>query len=54
MAVNVVGEAETTARIGMNQTPPTFSRRPERSLDLSEGEPLELKAKVDGSPKPRV
>lgn len=54
MAVNVAGEAETTARVSMVQTPPTFGRRPERSQDIMEGETLELKAKIDGSPKPRV
>lgn len=38
----------------MLQTPPTFGKRLERSLDVNEGEPLELKAKIDGSPKPKV
>lgn len=38
----------------MLQTPPSFGKRLERSLDINEGEPLELKAKIDGSPKPTV
>lgn len=38
----------------MLQTPPTFGKRLERSVDVNEGEPLELKAKIDGSPKPTV
>ncbi|XP_025835124.1 obscurin-like, partial [Agrilus planipennis] len=54
MAVNCAGEAETTARISMTQTPPGFGIRMERSLDVSEGEPLEIKAKITGSPKPTV
>lgn len=54
MAVNVVGEAETTARISMLQTPPSFGKRLERSEEVNEGEPLELKAKITGSPKPTV
>lgn len=38
----------------MLQTPPTFGKKLERSEDVIEGEPLELKAKVNGSPKPTV
>ncbi|RZB39359.1 muscle M-line assembly protein unc-89-like [Asbolus verrucosus] len=53
-AVNVVGEVETSARITMLQTPPTFGKKLERSEDINEGEPLELKAKINGSPKPTV
>lgn len=54
MAVNVVGEAETTGRITMIQTPPTLSKKLDRNLDVNEGEPLELRAKIGGSPKPTV
>lgn len=49
-----MGEDETVGKITMLQTPPTFGKRLERSLDINEGEPLELKAKIDGSPKPTV
>ncbi|KAL1518226.1 hypothetical protein ABEB36_001883 [Hypothenemus hampei] len=52
LAVNVVGEAETTGRISMIQTPPTLSKKLDRNLDVNEGEPLELRAKIGGSPKP--
>ncbi|XP_066256138.1 obscurin isoform X9 [Euwallacea similis] len=54
MAINVVGEAETNARISMVQTPPTLSKKLDRNLDVNEGEPLELRAKIGGSPKPKV
>ncbi|XP_056629538.1 obscurin isoform X9 [Diorhabda sublineata] len=54
MAINVVGEAETTSRISLLQTPPSFGKKLDRSMDVNEGEPLELKAKINGSPKPEV
>lgn len=50
----MVGEAETTARISMLQTPPSFGKRLERNEECFEGEPLELRAKINGSPKPTV
>ncbi|XP_028138772.2 obscurin isoform X2 [Diabrotica virgifera virgifera] len=54
MAINVVGEAETTSRVTMLQTPPSFGKKLDRNMDVNEGEPLELKAKVNGSPKPEA
>lgn len=54
MAANCVGDAETTSRVSLLQTPPTFGKRLDRNQDIKEGEPLELKAKVNGSPKPIV
>ncbi|CAH0545690.1 unnamed protein product [Brassicogethes aeneus] len=54
VAINVVGEAETSARVSMQQTPPTFGKRLDRNEECNEGEPLELKAKIHGSPKPTV
>ncbi|KAG5881050.1 hypothetical protein JTB14_033964 [Gonioctena quinquepunctata] len=54
MAINVVGEAETTSRISMLQTPPSFGKKLDRNQDVNEGEPLELKAKINGSPKPII
>ncbi|KAK9877930.1 hypothetical protein WA026_020153 [Henosepilachna vigintioctopunctata] len=54
LAVNCVGEAETTCRIVMLQTPPSFGIRLERTHEINEGMPLELKTKVNGSPKPTV
>lgn len=49
-----MGDAETTSRVSMLQTPPTFGKRLDRNQDVNEGERLELKAKVNGSPKPTV
>lgn len=54
VAKNVVGEAETTGKITMLQTPPTFGKRLEKTEEVNEGEPLLLKAKVNGSPRPTV
>lgn len=53
-ATNVVGDVETSARVSMLQTPPTFGKRLEKSQEVNEGEPLALKAKICGSPKPTV
>ncbi|XP_018567720.1 obscurin isoform X4 [Anoplophora glabripennis] len=54
VATNIVGEAGTTSRISMLQTPPSFGKKLDKNLDVNEGEPLELKAKINGSPKPVV
>ncbi|XP_044758879.1 obscurin isoform X8 [Coccinella septempunctata] len=52
MAVNCVGEVESIAKIAMIQTPPNFHIKLDRTHEISEGQNLELKAKVSGSPKP--
>ncbi|XP_023017381.2 obscurin isoform X4 [Leptinotarsa decemlineata] len=54
VAVNIVGEAETSSKVSMLQTPPSFGKKLDRNVDVNEGEPLELKAKINGSPKPIV
>nr|XP_026492682.1 obscurin isoform X6 [Vanessa tameamea] len=51
-AMSVSGEAECEAMISLAQIPPGFSHKLDRQKDVDEGEPLELKAKVDGSPIP--
>ncbi|XP_041975025.1 obscurin-like isoform X3 [Aricia agestis] len=51
-AVSVSGEAECTAMISLGQSAPGFVHKLDRQRDVDEGEPLELKAKVDGSPMP--
>ncbi|CAH2049873.1 unnamed protein product, partial [Iphiclides podalirius] len=51
-AVNLSGEAECEAVISLAQTSPGFAHKLERQKDVDEGEPLELKAKLDGSPIP--
>ncbi|KAG6445947.1 hypothetical protein O3G_MSEX004176 [Manduca sexta] len=51
-AVNLAGEAECEAPVSLAQAAPGFTHKLERQKDVDEGEPLELKAKVDGSPIP--
>lgn len=46
------GEAECEAMITLAQIPPGFAHKLDRQKEVDEGEPLELKAKVDGSPIP--
>ncbi|KAB0792164.1 hypothetical protein PPYR_14123 [Photinus pyralis] len=54
MAVNCAGEAETTAAITLTQTAPAFGKHFDRNEGVDEGEPMELKAKILGSPRPAV
>ncbi|XP_063617006.1 obscurin isoform X2 [Cydia splendana] len=51
-AVSLAGEAFCEAPISLSQSAPGFAHRLERQKDVDEGEPLELKAKLDGSPIP--
>nr|XP_033338378.1 obscurin isoform X2 [Megalopta genalis] len=53
-ATNVAGSAQTACQLKMELITPSFGQSLPRSLDVDEGEPLELKAKVDGSPMPSV
>lgn len=53
-ASNVAGSAETSCALSMTLTAPSFGKSLPRSAEVDEGEPLELKAKVDGSPIPSV
>ncbi|XP_050680436.1 obscurin isoform X3 [Leptidea sinapis] len=52
LAANVIGEATTEAVISLAQLPPGFAHKLDRQKEVDEGEPLELKAKLDGSPIP--
>ncbi|XP_026738494.1 obscurin isoform X3 [Trichoplusia ni] len=51
-AVSLAGEAVCEAPITLEQKSPGFAHKLERQKDVDEGEPLELKAKLDGSPIP--
>nr|XP_037866817.1 obscurin isoform X8 [Bombyx mori] len=51
-ALNLAGEASCEAQITLAQLAPGFTHRLDRQKDVDEGEPLELKAKIDGSPTP--
>ncbi|XP_012273370.1 obscurin isoform X3 [Orussus abietinus] len=51
-AMNPVGRDTTSGRIDMARSHPSFGRPLPRSAEVDEGEPLELKAKLNGSPIP--
>lgn len=53
-ATNVIGSAQSSCQLKMELITPTFGQTLPRSLEVDEGEPLELKAKIDGSPMPEV
>ncbi|KAK7869432.1 hypothetical protein R5R35_008161 [Gryllus longicercus] len=53
-AVELVGEATTSAKLEMTQLPPTFGRPLDRAAEVDENDTLDLKCKVDGSPIPKV
>ncbi|XP_034830933.2 obscurin isoform X5 [Maniola hyperantus] len=52
VAFSVSGEAECQADIILAQIPPGFGHKLDRQKEVDEGEPLELRTKVDGSPIP--
>ncbi|XP_023945008.2 obscurin isoform X6 [Bicyclus anynana] len=54
VAFSVSGEAECQADISLAQIPPGFAHKLDRQKEVDEGEPLELRAKVDGSPIPNA
>ncbi|XP_018318315.1 muscle M-line assembly protein unc-89 isoform X3 [Mycetomoellerius zeteki] len=53
-ASNVAGSVQTNCDLSMTLTAPSFGKALPRSAEIDEGEPLELKAKIDGSPIPNV
>ncbi|XP_011878155.1 PREDICTED: muscle M-line assembly protein unc-89 isoform X5 [Vollenhovia emeryi] len=53
-ASNVAGSTQTSCDLSMTLTAPSFGKALPRSEEVDEGEPLELKAKVDGSPIPNI
>lgn len=53
-ATNVAGSTQTACDIKMQLITPTFGSDLPRSEEVDEGDCLELKAKVDGSPMPDV
>ncbi|CAH0405571.1 unnamed protein product [Chilo suppressalis] len=53
-AVSLAGEAVCEAEISLARGTPGFAHKLERQKDVDEGEPLELKAKLDGSPLPKA
>lgn len=53
-ASNLVGQAETSANLIMAQIPPSFGRLIDRAIEVDEGDILDIKTKLDGSPVPKV
>lgn len=53
-ATNVAGVTQTSCKLSMMLTAPSFGKALPRSAEVDEGEPLELKAKIDGSPIPNI
>lgn len=53
-AINMAGSARCVCELSLTRFPPKFFRTLPASLDLEQGEPLELLAKCDGSPIPIV
>ncbi|XP_025153244.1 obscurin isoform X6 [Harpegnathos saltator] len=54
-ASNIAGTTQTSCQLSMMLTAPSFGRPTlPRSMEVDEDEPLELKAKVEGSPIPNV
>ncbi|XP_023245574.1 obscurin [Copidosoma floridanum] len=54
VATNLAGTARCETELSLTRFPPKFFRSLPPSLDLEQGEPLELFAKCDGSPIPLV
>ncbi|KAI5693209.1 hypothetical protein M8J75_011082 [Diaphorina citri] len=50
IAANLVGEVECFARFRMADHPPMFTRPLNRSLEVQEGHPIELRAQLEASP----
>ncbi|XP_033609355.1 obscurin isoform X4 [Cryptotermes secundus] len=53
-ASNLVGQVETSANLTMAQIPPSFGRPIDRAIEVDEGDILDIKTKLDGSPVPKA
>lgn len=54
VASNIAGDTEVKFRLTVLESAPVFASKFDRFIELPEGEKLELKCKVDGSPLPSV
>lgn len=54
VATNIAGETTAKFRLGLLKTPPQFVKSLERFAEVDQGEKLELKALVEGSPNPKA
>lgn len=54
VASNIAGDTEVKFRLTVLESAPVFATKFDRFVEIPEGERLELKCKVDGSPLPKV
>lgn len=54
VATNIAGETIVKFKLSLAQTSPTFVKKLDKAAEVSQGEKLELKCVVDGSPLPKV
>lgn len=54
VASNIAGDTEVKFRLVVLEQAPVFATKFDRFIELPEGDKLELKCKVDGSPLPSV
>lgn len=54
VASNIAGDTEIKFRLTVLESAPVFATKFDRFIEIPEGERLELKCKVDGSPLPKV
>lgn len=52
VATNIAGETTAKFKLSMLQKAPAFIRKLDRAAEVDQGEPLELKCIVEGSPLP--
>lgn len=54
VATNIVGATEAKFRLTLLQSAPAFAKKLDKAAEVSQGDKLELKCVVDGSPMPTV
>jgi hemicentin len=54
IASNIAGDTEEKFHLSILKAPPVFETKFDRFIEIPEGERLELKCKVDGSPLPKI
>lgn len=54
VATNIAGETTVKFKLSLAQTSPTFVKKLDKAAEVSQGDKLELKCVVDGSPLPKV
>lgn len=52
VATNIAGETTAKFKLSLLQTAPTFIRKLDRAVEVDQGEKLELKCLIEGSPLP--